>query len=91
MKQEGLAHFERAMQHVRGSREGPEANRNLSECGQRDGESVSWRILLVQRYATLGQMERLLVAVTDHRDVRLIAAGDRHHIIGTAAVARRSA
>jgi len=28
-------------------------------------------------------MERLLVAVTDHRDVRLIAAGDRHHIIGT--------
>ena len=76
------ANVERAMQCVRSARQIAEPDADLAECPQRHGESVTRPVRLVQRHASLGQRERLLVAVLEHHDVCLIAAHRRHHVVG---------
>ena len=39
-------------------------------------------MLLVQRHAALGERERLLVAVLQHHDARLVAADRGEHVVG---------
>ena len=76
------AHGERRIERLGGARQLTEADRNLAERAERHGQSVARRILLVQRDGALGQRQRLLVAMADHRDVGLVAARDGHHVVG---------
>ena len=78
----GAAHIERAVQHVVGALEVAEAHADLAERGERHGEPVALAELFVQGHAALGQRERLLVAVANQRDVGLVAADHRQHIVG---------
>ena len=82
MKEQGLSYFQRPMEHVSRTGERAKTDGDLAERGQRHRQAVSGRILFVQRYAAFGQLQRLLVAMADHRDVGLIAARDRDHVVG---------
>ncbi len=59
-----------------------DADANLPERGEGDGQPVRRASAFVQRDAALGQRERLLVLVTHHRDVGLVAADERQHVFG---------
>ena len=63
------------MQNFLGALELAEPHENLSERGERNREAASRAVLLLQRRALLGQRERLLVAMLNQRDVRLVVAG----------------
>ncbi len=69
------------MQGVLGPHQVAEADANLSKRRQGDGQSVARAVSLVQRDAALGQRQRLLVAVLQHHDVRLIAADRCQHVV----------
>ena len=59
-----------------------EPDADLAERRERHRQAVPGAVLLVQRHAALGERERLLVAVLQHRDVRLVAADGRQHVVG---------
>ena len=79
---ERAADVERAVQRLLGALQVAEADADLAERGERDGEPVRRARVLVQRDAALGERERLLVAVLHQRDVRLVAAHRRQHVVG---------
>jgi hypothetical protein len=76
------ANLERAVQRVFGAGQVAEADANLAERRQRDGETVARAVRFVQRHAALGERQRLLVAMLQHRHVGLVAADGREHIVG---------
>ena len=72
---------ERPVQRVLGPHQVAEADTNLSERGQCDGQPVARTVCFVQRDAALGERQCLLVAVLQHHDVRLIAADRGQDIV----------
>ncbi len=74
-------HVERAVQGVLGARQVAEPHADLAERAERDGQSVARAVRLVERDAALGQRERLLVAVLEHHDARLVAAHRGEHVV----------
>ena len=75
-------HGQRGIERLGGARQLSEPDRNLSQRAKGDGQAVPRRILLMQRDGAFGQRQRVLVAMADHRDVGLVAARDRHHVVG---------
>ena len=59
----------------------PSLHENLSERGERNREAAPGADLLLQRRALFGQRQRLLVAVLNQRDVRLVVADDAEHVL----------
>ena len=74
MELDGTPDLERPMQRFFGAVEVAEAYADLSERGERDGETMFRAVLFVKRYAAFGQGERLLMAVLHHHHIRLVAA-----------------
>ena len=58
-----------------------EAHANLAQRGERDGERRQRSEVLLQRDGALGERLRLLVAMPDQRDVRLVDADDRERVV----------
>ena len=80
--EQGCPHGQRGIERLGRARQLSEPDRNLSQRAEGDGQAVARRILLMQRHGAFGQRQRVLVAMADHRDVGLIAARDRHHVVG---------
>jgi hypothetical protein len=76
------SHVERAVQRVLRAAQIAQAHTDLSERRERDGQAVAPAVLLVKRDASLGERERLLVTVLQHRDARLVPAYRRQHVVG---------
>ena len=68
------ARLQRAEQNLFGALELAEPHENLTERRERNREPAPGPVLFLQRRALFGQRERLLVAVLNQRDVRLIVA-----------------
>ena len=81
------------MQHVLGAARGRRAARRSGRAWRaRPRGRGPEPMRFVQRDAALGQRQRLLVAVPHHRDVGLVAADGREHVVGAGpATASRSA
>ena len=69
------------MQNLFGALELAEPHENLPERGERNCEAASRAVLLLQRRALFGERERLLVAMLNQRDVRLVVADDAEHVL----------
>ena len=82
VEQQAAPDVERPLQHRFGARERAKVDADLSERRERHGQAVTGRELLVQRDAAFGQRQRLLVAMANHRHVRLVAAHDGQHVVG---------
>ena len=59
-----------------------EPDADLAERGERDGQAVHRAGVLVQRQGAVGERQRLVVAVAHERDVGLVAAHERQHVLG---------
>ena len=76
------ADVERAVERLLRAPQAAEADADLAERGERDAETVRRARFLLQLHAPLGELQRLVVAVLHHRDVRLVAADGRDHVAG---------
>jgi hypothetical protein len=76
------AHFECAMQQGFSARQIADADANLAQRGERDGEALALAEAFLECHGALGKRERLIVAVADQRDVRLVDADHRKHVVG---------
>jgi hypothetical protein len=70
------------MQHRVGAIEIADADADLAERRQRDGQGRDPAESLVQVDRALGERERLFVAVADQRDVGLVPVDGGQHIVG---------
>ena len=70
------------MQHGFGAIEIADAHADLPERRERDREARALPEAFVQVDGALGERERLLVAVANQRDVRLVAVDRRQHVVG---------
>ena len=59
-----------------------ELHEDLTECRQRDGQSLARPERLVEGHAALGQRQRFLMAVAHQGDVRLIVEHERQGVVG---------
>jgi len=82
VKLDGAANVERAVQGILRSPQISEAHADLTERGQRHGQPVARAVRFVERYASLGQRQRLLVAVLQHHHVGLVPADHRQDVVG---------
>ena len=76
------ANVERAVQHGVGAIEVADPDANLSKRRERNRESRSLAESFVKIDGAFREGQRLLIAVTDQRDVGLVAIDGRQHVIG---------
>ncbi len=76
------AHRQGAVERFLRPAEVAEPHADLPERRERHGEAVIRSVRFVDRHAAFRQHQRLLVAVLERQDVRLVAAGGRQHVIG---------
>ena len=82
MELHGAADVEGAVQHGVGAIEIADPDADLSKRRERDRQSRPLAEALVKVDGALGEREGLLVAVSNQRDVRLVAVHRRQHIVG---------
>ncbi len=74
-------HLEASRQDVFGALEVAELDEDLAERGERHRKAMARGQRLVQRDASLGKRERLLVLMPHQRDVRLVVHDAREHVV----------
>ena len=82
MKLDGTADFQRAREDAFRTLELPKLHEDLAERRECDGQAVTRAERLVQRHASLGKRQRLIVLVAHQRHVRLVVDDAREHVIG---------
>ena len=75
-------HLQRAVQHLFGALELSDVNENLPQRGQTEGQAAAGTNLFLQRGASFGQRERVLVTMLNQGDVCLVVADDAEHVVG---------
>src|SRR5688572_3202940 len=76
------ANLEGACEDLFGALEIAKLHVDLTERGERDREAVTRAERLVQRDAAFRERERLIVAMTHQRDVRLVVHNAGEHVVG---------